>query len=187
MGVPAAAGLWHAFAVSPLPFDPIREAGRHWEEHWGVETAAPMEAVISIVRAQQIVVGRLNAALRAFDLTYSRYETLMLLFNSREGALPLGKMGVRLQVHLTNVTKLVDALEARDLAARVPHPEDGRTTLATITPRGREVAEAATHAVNAIGFGTTPLSADALDAVIVALRELRRGAGDFEVPESEST
>ncbi len=85
--VPGPTGLWHAFAVTPLPFDPIREAGRQWEKHWGVETAAPMEAVISIVRAQQIVVGRLNAALRAFDLTYSRYETLMLLFNSREGSL----------------------------------------------------------------------------------------------------
>ncbi|MEV4418963.1 MarR family transcriptional regulator [Patulibacter sp. NPDC049589] len=166
--------------MPPLPFDPIREAGRQWETHWGAETAAPMEAVISIVRAQQIVVARLNAVLRDFDLTYSRYETLMLLFYSGEGALPLGKMGVRLQVHLTNVTKLVDALEARGLAERTPHPEDRRTTLATITPRGREVAEAATHAVNAIDFGTAPLAPGALDDVIVALRDLRREAGDFD-------
>jgi DNA-binding MarR family transcriptional regulator len=172
--------VWHAARVPPLPFDPIREAGRQWEKHWGAETAAPMEAVISIVRAQQIVVGRLNAVLRDFDLTYSRYETLMLLYYSREGALPLGKMGVRLQVHLTNVTKLVDALEERRLAERSPHPEDRRTTLATITPHGREVAAAATHAVNAIDFGTTPLTPSALDDLIDALRSLRRGAGDFD-------
>ncbi|MFA4929548.1 MAG: MarR family transcriptional regulator [Patulibacter sp.] len=169
--------------MPPLPFDPIREASRQWEKHWGRETAAPMEAVISIVRAQQILVARLNAVLQEFDLTYSRYETLMLLLYSRAGSLPLGKMGVRLQVHLTNVTKLVDALEARGLAVRTPHPEDRRTTLATITDRGREVAAAATHAVNAIDFGTTPLTEGALDDVIVALRDLRRGAGDYEEAE----
>jgi DNA-binding MarR family transcriptional regulator len=172
--------VWHAARVPPLPFDPIREAGRQWEKHWGAETVAPMEAVISIVRAQQIVVGRLNEVLRQFDLTYSRYETLMLLYYSREGSLPLGKMGVRLQVHLTNVTKLVDALEARGLAERIPHPEDRRTTLATITAHGQEVAAGATQAVNAIDFGTAPLTAGALDGLIVALRDLRRGAGDFE-------
>lgn len=163
-----------------LPFDPIREAGRQWEKHWGADTAAPMEAVISIVRAQQIVVGRLNAVLRDFDLTYSRYETLMLLFYSRGGSLPLGKMGVRLQVHLTNVTKLVDALEARGLAERRPHPEDRRTTLAMITAHGRDVAAAATHAVNGIDFGTAPLAPGRLEDVVSALRDLRRGAGDFD-------
>lgn len=166
--------------MPPLPFDPIREAGRQWEKHWGAETVAPMEAVISIVRAQQIVVARLNAVLRAFDLTYSRYETLMLLFYSREGALPLGKMSARLQVHLTTVTKLVDALEVRGLADRSTHPEDRRTTMATITLDGRKVAAAATHAVNAIDFGTAPLTADALGDVILPLRDLRREAGDFD-------
>lgn len=168
--------------VPPLPFDPIREAGRQWERHWGAETAPPMEAVISIVRAQQIVVARLNAVLHGFGLTYSRYEALMLLFYSREGSLPLSKMGVRLQVHLTNVTKLVVALEARGLADRAPHPDDRRTTLASITPTGRDVAAAATHAVNAIDFGTAPLAPGALDGIIVPLRDLRRAAGDFVDP-----
>jgi DNA-binding MarR family transcriptional regulator len=174
--------IWHPSGVSPLPFDPIREAGRQWEAHWGAETAAPMEAVVSIVRAQQIVVARLNAELREFDLTYSRYETLMLLFYSRRGSLPLGKMGVRLQVHLTNVTKLVEALEVRGLVSRSPHPDDRRTTLAAITAQGRDVAERATKAVNAIDFGTAPLSPAHLADVIAALEELRRGAGDFEAP-----
>ncbi|MGX6448167.1 MarR family winged helix-turn-helix transcriptional regulator [Patulibacter sp. S7RM1-6] len=165
---------------APLPFDPIREAGRQWEAHWGAETVAPMEAVISIVRAAQITVGRLNAALEPFGLTYARYEALMLLFYSREGALPLGKMGVRLQVHLTNVTKLVDALERLGLVTRTPHPDDRRTTLASITAEGRRAAAETTQVLNGMGFGTAPLASDELGAVIDALRALRRGAGDFD-------
>lgn len=172
--------------MSPLPFDPIREAGRQWETHWGAETAAPMEAVISIVRAQQIVVARLNAVLSDFDLTYARYEALMLLFYSREGTLPLGKMAVRLQVHVTSVAKLIDALEHRGLASREPHPDDRRTTMASIMPRGREVAERATRAVNAIDFGTAPLTPNALDSLIITLRALRAGAGDFEEPSADA-
>ena len=68
---------------------------------------------------------------------------MLLVFSSR-GSLPLGKMGERLQVHPTSVTSIVRRLEAAGLVVRRPHPEDGRGVLAEITPRGREVVEAAT-------------------------------------------
>ena len=58
-----------------------------------------MTAVTSIMRAQQILMARLNALLKPFDLTFPRYEALMLLYYSRRGSLPLGKVGGRLQVH----------------------------------------------------------------------------------------
>ena len=88
-----------------------------------------MRAVTSIMRAHQILIGRLNEALAPFDLTFPRYEALMLLYYSRTGSLPLGKMGDRLQVHRTSVTNLMDGLEREGLAERSPHPTDRRTTL----------------------------------------------------------
>src|SRR3712207_2806703 len=93
-----------------------------------------MSAVTSIMRAQQILMTRLNDLLRPFDLTFPRYEALMLLHLSRNGALPLGKMGARLQVHRTSVTNIVDQLERSGYAHRVPHDVDRRTVLASITP-----------------------------------------------------
>jgi hypothetical protein len=47
-----------------------------------------MAAATSLVRASQIVVGKVEEALRPFALTFPRYEALVLLFFSREGALP---------------------------------------------------------------------------------------------------
>jgi DNA-binding MarR family transcriptional regulator len=166
----------------PLPFDPIAEAGRQWREHWGAASAPPMAAVTSIMRAQQILIARLNEALASFELTFSRYEALMLLFLSRRGSLPLGKMGVRLQVHPASVTNLVDGLERSGYATRARHPSDRRTTLATITPRGREVAAEATETLNDMQFGTEPLPRADLVALTDVMRRLRAGAGDFAAP-----
>ena len=56
-----------------------------------------MSAVTSIMRVQQILLARLNEELKPFDLTFPRYEALMLLYLPRRGALPLGKMGDRLR------------------------------------------------------------------------------------------
>lgn len=165
--------------MAPLSFDPIREAARQWRKHWGAASAPPMAAVTSLMRAQQILLARLNERLEPHGLTFARYEALMLLFYSRGGALPLGKMGVRLQVHQTSVTSLVDGLERLGLVARTPHPTDRRTTLASITAEGRAVAGAASRDLNAMRFGTAPLGAAELDEVVAILERFRRGAGDF--------
>ncbi|MDW5594225.1 MarR family transcriptional regulator [Conexibacter stalactiti] len=163
----------------PLPFDPIEEAGRQWRSHWGGTAATPMMAVTSLMRAQQLLLARLNELLAPLELSFSRYEALMLLYLSSRGSLPLGKIGARLQVHPTSVTSLVDGLEKRGYATRSPHPTDRRATLATITARGRDVAEQATRALNDARFGTAPLGAADLRALTGTLRDLRQDAGDF--------
>ncbi len=167
--------------AAPLRFDPIDEAGRHWRTRWGAASVPPMAAVTSIMRAHQIMIARLNETLAPFELSFARYEALMLLFLSRRGSLPLGKMGARLQVHPASVTNLIDGLERLGLVTRAPHPSDRRTTLATISDRGREVAEAATAALNATRFGTEPLRRADLAELTDVLRRLRAGAGDFEL------
>src|ERR1700741_59846 len=138
----------------PLTFDPIAEATRQWSKHWGPETTPPMRAVTSIMRAHQILIGRLNEALAPYNLSFPRYEALMLLYYSRTGSLPLGKMGDRLQVHRTSVTNLIDGLEKSGFVTREPHERDRRTTLAAITPEERKTAAAATAVLNAMHFGT---------------------------------
>jgi DNA-binding MarR family transcriptional regulator len=163
----------------PLPFDPIAEARRHWEERWGDEPARPMAAVTSIMRTQQILLARLNELLRPLGLTFPRYETLMLLVFSRNGSLPVGKMGERLQVHRTSMTHMADRLEQAGLAVRVSHARDRRSTLITITPAGRELAERATRILNEAAFAMDPLGDDELETITDVLSAIRRHEGDF--------
>lgn len=163
----------------PLRTDPIAEARGHWERRWGDEPARPMAAVTSIMRAQQVLMARLNEALRPFGLTFPRYEALMLLSFSRAGELPLGKIGERLQVHRTSVTNIIDKLEADGLARRKPHELDRRTTLAEITEAGRDLAGRATAALNAEDFMLGSLSAADQETLTSVLRSLRVDAGDF--------
>jgi DNA-binding MarR family transcriptional regulator len=163
----------------PLRIDPIAEARRHWEERWEADPSRAMAAVTSVMRAQQILLARLNDVLRPFGLTFPRYEALMLLSFTRSGALPIGKMGERLQVHRTSVTNIIDKLSKDGLVRRVPHSEDRRATLAEITDEGRQVASAATKAMHAALFGVGALGAAEQDALTGILRELRLAAGDF--------
>ncbi|MCW2594226.1 MAG: MarR family transcriptional regulator, partial [Jatrophihabitans sp.] len=124
----------------PLEFDPIDRAGNLWQDRWPGEPSAvyaSMRAVTSIMRAHQILIAELDAMLRPFGITFSRYEALVLLVHSKNGSLPLSKIGERLQVHATSVTNVIDRLEAAGLVRREPNPRDGRGTLAVITDDGR--------------------------------------------------
>jgi DNA-binding MarR family transcriptional regulator len=168
----------------PLSFDPIEEARRHWNEHWGPGATPSMAAVTSIMRAQQIILARLNALLAPVDLTFARYEALMLLVYSRNGELPLGKISDRLQVHRASVTNVVDKLVDSGYVERVVHEHDRRAILARITRDGRRVARLATKRLNRDGFGMAPLDRAACDALFSALTPLRVAAGDFAPPDA---
>ena len=163
----------------PLDFDPIAEAGRQWREHWGAAPVPAMMAVTSVMRGEQILLARLNQTLAPHGLTFARYEALMLLYFSRSGSLPLGKIGARLQVHPTSVTNLIDGLEKQGLAGRSPHPSDRRTTLAAITAAGQEMAERATGDLHEIGFGLDGLGRSELQSITDLLERVRARAGDF--------
>ena len=138
-----------------------------------------MSAATSITRAHQIVLGRINEALGALDLNFSRFEALALLSFTRRGELPLGKMGDRLQVHPASITNTIDRLERDGLVERGRHPTDRRTTLARITGTGRRAAEAGAAILADIDFGLSGLPVAALRRIDTDVAELRRRAGDF--------
>lgn len=163
----------------PLAFDPIEEARRQWIAHGWAAAADGMTAITSIMRAQQLVLARVDGVLRPLDLTFARYELLMVLVFSRSGSLPLAKLGTRLQVHPTSVTSAVDRLERQGLVRRRPHPTDRRTTLAEVTTKGRRTATKATAQLNASVFESPGISKRQLMALVKSIRDLRQTAGDF--------
>ena len=112
-----------------LPFDPIEAARGTWAERGWVDAADGMAAVTSVMRAHQIMLARVDDALRPLGLTFARYELLMLLQFSRTGSLPLSKIGSRLQVHPASVTNVVDRLESASASYA------GARTRTTAAPR----------------------------------------------------
>lgn len=166
--------------MSPaLPFDPIEEARRQWVARGWSSTAGGMAAVTSLMRAQQIVLARIDRHLRPLGLTFARYEVLMLLMFSRRGALPLSVVGSRLQVHPTSVTSAVDRLESQGLVRRSPHPTDRRAVLAELTPEGRDLAEQASRRLNEEVFVDLGLDDSEAEQLVDVVRTLRRAEGDF--------
>ena len=168
-------------ARSTLPFDPIAEATKNWDGAGWAEFSGGMALVTSIMRAQQLLLARVDEVLAPFELTFARFEVLMLLSFSRHGELPLGKIGQRLQVHPASVTNAIDRLESGGLVTRVPHPHDGRTTLAAITAAGRAVSGAAVERLNIEVFAAIGLTAEEAGSVVDAITQLRAAAGDFTV------
>lgn len=164
----------------PLPFDPIAEAARLWEQRFG--PAGDMAAVTAVMRVQQLLQAAVDRALKPHGLTFARYEALVLLTFSRSGSLPMSKVGERLMLHPASVTGIVDRLERDGLVARSPHPTDRRTTLVSLTSAGAGLVGRATAALTAIRFGLPGTAPEQVEELTAILRDLRRDAGDFTVP-----
>jgi len=159
--------------------DPIAQARVNWERAgWG-DVADGMVAVTSVMRAHQILLARVENALRPYDLSFSRFELLRLLAFSRSGALPITKASDRLQVHVTSVTHAIRRLEAAGLVYRTPHPTDGRTTLVAITDLGRSTVEDATVTLNDKVFADIGITPEQSHELVSAIETLRHSAGDF--------
>ncbi len=163
-----------------LPFDPIRRAARLWRQRWGAQAQVEaMAAATSIMRVQQALLADFDTIVGAHGLTFARYEALVLLTFTRDGRLPMARMGERLMVHPTSVTNIVQRLETAGFVERQPNPKDRRGTLAVITDAGRGVTERATDDLVAAGFGLTALTPAEQDQLFTLLRKVRVARGDF--------
>ena len=162
---------------SPDDLDLVAEARRNWVDS-GLGEVDAMVAATSLARSHQIVLGRINQALSPMSLTFSRYEALALLGFARNGSMAMARMGERLQVHPTSVTSTTDRLERDGLVKRSPHPNDRRTTLAELTPTGRELLTEATAVLEGIRWGLGEVAGSQLRDLNANLADVRASAGD---------
>ncbi|MGN6473909.1 MAG: MarR family winged helix-turn-helix transcriptional regulator [Mycobacteriales bacterium] len=160
-----------------LPFDPIARAGDIWETKFGPSSA--MRVATSVMRAQQLLLARFDEILKPHQLTFARYEALVLLHFSHAGELPLSVIGERLMVHPTSVTNIIDRLVSQGFVERRPNRRDGRSVLAGLTATGGNTVKRATDDLMADGFGLEMYDSATLDALFTQLKPLRVAAGDF--------
>lgn len=160
------------------PVDPIAEAHRQWQAHGWTEAADGMAMVTSIARAHQLVSERVEALLRPLGLTFARFEVLRLLAFSRNGAMPMTRLGSLLQVHPASVTSAVDRLQNQGYVERLRREQDRRVVLASITAEGRDVVERATTSLNSSAFTDPGLSPAEVVALTDLIARLRANSGD---------
>lgn len=160
-----------------IDFDPIAEAARQWRSNGWTAAAPGMAAVTTIVRVHQLLMGRIEQALAPFGLSFARFEILRLLAFTRRGQLPMGKLGIRLQVHPASVTSAVKRLENDGYVRRVSDPEDQRVTMAVILAAGRRLIGPATSAMNDVFTDLGPEANELRDLVRI-LNTIRAASGD---------
>lgn len=74
-----------------------------------------------------------------FGITMEQYGILATLWT--EEGIALGELSHRVNKDHTNITRIVDKLEKKELIRRSPHPEDRRSTLLYVTDKGRRLRE----------------------------------------------
>jgi len=141
-----------------------------------------MAVVTSVMRAQQLMLARVDASLKPFSLSFARFEVLRLLAFSRSGSLPLSSVVARLQVHPTTVTSTAERLVRDGLIVREPHPHDGRAAMLRLTDAGRDLVNRATAALNTEVFATPGVSREDAAELVAIVARLRKNAGDFTDP-----
>jgi DNA-binding MarR family transcriptional regulator len=90
-----------------------------------------------LLRAADAAEAHLESRLSAAGLSLAKLAALHQL-SLADRPLPLGQLADRLACVKSNVTQLVDRLEADGLVSREPDSTDRRSRLAVITDAGRE-------------------------------------------------
>jgi DNA-binding MarR family transcriptional regulator len=113
----------------------------------GVKSARPpLEGMIDLLEVAQVLYSRIEGALLSVGLSVAKYQAIGELVRAG-GPLALSALAESQQCVRSNITQLVDRLEADGLAKRVDDPTDRRAVLAVITPLGAERFAAGTEAV----------------------------------------
>ena len=101
-------------------------------------TVAPVDrSIFSLLAAAHALEAKLETALNEVGLSTPKFSVLSQLV-AEDAPLSLSELAARLSCVRSNMTQLVDRLEADGLARRVDDPADRRGVKAAITELGRE-------------------------------------------------
>ena len=117
-----------------------------------VESAAigdSQSGMLGLLGVAQILQSRLEQALESVGLSIPKYFALQRLVDAGQ-PVSLSSLAERQRCVRSNITQLVDRLEADGLVRRVDDPADRRAVLATVTELGLERFAAANDAIDAV-------------------------------------
>ena len=169
----------------PAPFDVVEGSRRAWLNRWDPTSASGMTVYVSILRSFQLLNQQVDVVMRRHGLTFARYEVLAWIADEPEPTLTLSWISRTLRMPPATLTNVTDHLEAKGLVRREQHPSDARTTLAVITPKGRQVADRVTEELNAEVYQQIPLDEASRHQLATLLRQLRADGNEFDAERSD--
>jgi DNA-binding MarR family transcriptional regulator len=127
-------------------------------------------AMFSLIHAAHAVEDRLESALGGVGLSMAKFSVLSELVRSRE-PLALSELAARLSCVRSNMTQLVDRLQADGLVERVADPSDRRSVRASLTDAGKVRQQAGAAEVERVkaDFSTAVGDGAALERLLEAL------------------
>jgi DNA-binding MarR family transcriptional regulator len=131
-------------------------------------------ALVAVLEAAEQLENRLEEALGAVGLSISKFDALEQLMQC-ERPLTLGDLAGRLRCVRSNVTQLVDRLEADGLVKRGTCSEDRRAIRAKLTSLGQERHAAGVLAIRAVQQEIADRTDPAQRAELVRLMGLALG------------
>ena len=108
------------------------------------DTAATRPGLFSLLHAAEAAQAHVETRLAVLGLSLPKLAALYQLALAGE-SLPLGQLAERLACVKSNITQLIDRLEADGLVTREPDPYDRRSRLAVMTAAGRKAYEQGTR------------------------------------------
>src|SRR6476619_608816 len=99
-------------------------------------TAAERTGLFTVLHASSVLESRVETRLGDIGLSLAKLAALSRLAEAG-GSLPLGQLAERLSCVKSNVTQLVDRLEADGLVSRTADSADRRSRLAVLTDDGK--------------------------------------------------
>jgi DNA-binding MarR family transcriptional regulator len=132
------------------------------------------KGLFAVLHASSVLESRIEARLSVVGLSLAKLAALHQLSEAGE-SVPLGQLAERLSCVKSNVTQLVDRLEADGLVNRTADPNDRRSRLAVLTDAGRtaysrgmEIQKQTEREL----FGVlSPAEADTLHGLLAKLRQ----------------
>jgi DNA-binding MarR family transcriptional regulator len=132
----------------------------------------------ALLQVANAVHGSLERSVEPCGLSLAKMGALQILCEANE-PVPLGQLACRLCCVKSNVTQLIDRLEAEGLVRRIPDPADRRSVLALITDAGRErldeAREARERAEAALLAGLDPAEVERLTALFQQVSDRASG------------
>ncbi len=133
-----------------------------------------MKMVINILRTGNIIDHKVSEVLKAFGITHIQFNILRILEASYPDKLSVGDINGGLLFPTSDVTRLLDRLEKRELISRIVCPKNRRKMDISITEKGLQVIEEALPEIEAIldGYYRNRVSEPERDLVTNILKRL---------------
>jgi DNA-binding MarR family transcriptional regulator len=132
------------------------------------------KVLVNLIYTQNQINLKTNQALKKYDISSQQYNVLRILNGQKGKAITVQDVISRMLDKMSNASRLIDKLYAKDLVNRDVRPDNKRACDVTITTIGVELLERMNRDVDMIPFGNK-LNSEEAQTLNSLLDKIRMG------------